>query len=167
METINNIPAIRLYKFEGETYCKMIDVLRMIHHEFNETDSQSVRSVLSRMKFRLVRNDLCDPRKGAHHDNTCIPGRYAVAWKDGISFMYYAGKKEDDKSIFVRDYEQAKMYVTYREASAVADFLDSHDCSVLDMHDFMSEADRFRRALYIPYNADEGNENAIVPDFLP
>ena len=167
MENINNVPAIRLYKFEGETYCKMIDVLRMIHHEHSETDSQSVRSVLTRMKFRLVRNDLMDPCKGAHRDNTCIPGRYAVARKTGISFKYYAGQQENDKSVFTNDYEEARMYVTYREASAVADFLDEHDCYVLDMHDFMSEADRFRRTLYIPYDADEGNENAIVPDFLP
>lgn len=167
MENINTVPALRLYKFEGETYCKMIDVLRMIHHEMSETDSQSARSALTRMKFRLVRNDLIDPNKGSHRDNTCIPGRYAVAWKNGISFKYYSGRQEDGKSAFTNDYEKAKMYVTYREASAVADFLDEHDCSVLDMHDFMSEADRFRRALYIPYDADEGNEDAIVPDFLP
>ena len=163
----NNETALRLYKYEGETYCKMTDVLRMIHHEMCETSADSVRAVLSRMRFRLIRNDLISTTKGSANDNTCIPGRYAVAWLNGISYHYYTGNQDGTKPSFSTDSRNAKLYVAYRDASAAADFLDGHDFRVLDMHDFMSEGDRFRRELYIPYDADEGNENADRPDFLP
>ena len=162
-----NEPALRLYRFEGESYCKALDVLRMIHHEMDETDSQDVRTVLSRMQFRTMRNELIDPTRGARRDNTCIPGRYAVAWPNGIGYKFYAGQNEDKQSLFTNDHNQAKLYVTYRDASACADFMDDHDCCVLDMHSFLSEADRFRRELLIPYDADEGNEEAVVPAFVP
>lgn len=163
MKTKNALP---LYKFEGETYCKMMDVLRMIHHEMSETDSDTVRSVLSRMKFRLVRNDLLSVSNGGHNDNTRIPGRYAVAYPYGIGYRYYAGQ-EDEKILYTDDALQAKLYVTFRDASAAADFTSGHDCVVLDLFDFMNEGDRFRRALYAPYDADEGNEKAVRPKPVP
>lgn len=161
-----NEPVLRLYRFEGESYCKALDVLRMIHHEMDETDSQDVRAVLSRMRYRTMRNELIDPAKGVCCDNTCIPGRYAVAWPNGIGYRFYAGRNDDKQSVFTNDFDKAKLYVTYREASAAADFMDDHECCVLDMHGFLSEADRFRRELLIPYDADEGNEDAVVPDFI-
>lgn len=164
METNN---ALRLYRFEGESYCKMMDVLRMIHHEMDEADTSETCSVLSRMRFRVCRNELMNPAKGAHRDNTCIPGRYAVGYPYGIGYRYYAGKQEDDASIFTDNLKEAKMYVTFREASAVADFLDDRECIVLDLHEFMSEADRFRREMLIPYDADEGSEKAERPNPVP
>lgn len=156
----NNTNALRLYKFEGETYCKMTDVLRMILHEQSETSSDAIRSVLSRMKFRLVRNDLISTATGSRHDNTRIPGRYAVARPQGIGYSFYAGQ---DGSCLLQtdDLLQAKLYVTFRDASAAADFLDGEDWCVLDIFDSMSEGDRFRRALYAPYDADEGNDQAV------
>ena len=160
--------AIRLYRFEGESYCKMIDILRMLHHEMDEAGSDETRSVISRMRFRVSRNELINPAKGTHRDNTCIPGRYAVAYPHGPSYRYYTGDQGDDVPPFTNDLRKARMYVTFREASAVADFLDAdHACVVLDMHDFMSEADRFRREMLIPYDADEGNESAVIPDPVP
>lgn len=163
----NNENAINLYRFSGESYCKAMDILRMIHHEMDEADCDKTRSVLSRMRMRLVRNEMLDPNKGALRDNTCIPGRYAVAYQFGIGYRFYSGKQGDGKPVFIGDPGNAKLFVTYREASAVADFTDEHDCVVLDMHNFLSEADRFRRAMLIPYDADEGNSEAIQPDFVP
>lgn len=162
----NTETAIRLYMFEGETYCKMIDVLRMIHHEQSETDNDSIRAVLSRMKFRLTRNDILNPNNGGRNDNTRIPGRYVVGYRSGIGYRYYAGQ-DKDQTLFTNDWTGAKLYVTFRDASAAADFIDTHECCVLDMFDFMNEGDRFRRALYVPYNADEGNAMAIQPDIIP
>ena len=162
-----NEPALRLYRFEGESYCKALDVLRMIHHEMDETDSQDVRTVLSRMQFRTMRNELIDPNKGSLRDNTCIPGRYAVAVNCYPFYQFYTGEQKDGKPVLVDDDRKAKLYVTYRDASAAADFMDGYDSCVVDMHDLMSEADRFRRELLIPYDADEGNENAVIPQRVP
>lgn len=164
MESTN---AIRLYRFEGESYCKMIDVLRMLHHEMNEATTDDTRSALSRMRLRVSRNELIDPNKGTHRDNTCIPGRYAVGYPYGVGYQFYTGKHDND-AVFSGNRSDARMFVTYREASATADFLDTDNCCVvLDMHEFMSEADRFRREMLIPYDADEGSENAYRPNPVP
>lgn len=152
--------ALRLYKFEGETFCKMTDVLRMIHHEASETNDGTVLNVLSRMKFRLIRNDLFSTSVGSRNDNTRIPGRYAVARPQGIGYSFYAGQ-DGSRLLQTDDLLQAKLYVTFRDASAAADFLSGTDWCVLDVFDSMSEGDRFRRALYAPYDADEGNKQAV------
>lgn len=169
MKTNNNETALPLYEIRGETYCKMMDVLRMIHHESEEATDPSVRYVLSRMKFRLVRNALIDPNKGAINDNTCIPGRYAVGYANkAMIYEFFTGQHDDNgQPIFVSDYTKAKLYVTYRDASAAADFMDGYDCCVLDMYDSLPEHVRFRRSLLVSYDADEGSENAEIPNDIP
>lgn len=163
----SNQAAIPLQKINGETYCAMIDVLRMIHHEMKETDSKEVRSVLDRMRFRLIKNDLVDPHKGSRCDNTRIPGRYAVGYPDTFGFRYYMTDKKDGTPVFTSQYNLAKLYVSYKEAEAASDFMDVDGCRVLDMNEFLTEGDRFRRSLYAPCDADAGNEDADIPCFVP
>ena len=163
---MENHDAVRLYMYEGRVFCKMLDVVKMIYHEIGETDNPSVLSVLHRMKQRIVRNNVLNTTEGGKNDNNLIPGRYAVAYPSGISYNYYTG--DDNGAVrFTSDMKKAKLYVSFRDASAAADFIDNHDCCVLDLLNFMTEPERFRRALYVPYDADDGNEKAVVPGFVP
>ena len=160
-------PCIPLHRINGSNYCKMLDVLRMIHHEMEETDDPVMLRVLSRMKMRLVQNDIISTVFGKSTDNDSIPGRYAVVRKPkhGEFYQYFVCVAKDGTQVFHTHPDKAKMYVTYKSAEAAAEFMDD-ECYVMDMHEFLTEADRFRRALYIPYDADDGNENAIVPGFI-
>ena len=161
------VPCIPLHRINGSTYCKMIDVLRMIHHEMEETEDESLLRVLSRMKMRLIRNDIISTTIGKSTDNDRIPGRYAVIRKpkSGEFCQYFVRKAHDGTPVFHTHPDKAKMYITYRDAETAAEFMDE-ECAVMDMHSLLTEADRFRRALYIPYDADDGNENAIDPYFM-
>lgn len=165
--TTKSTPAVPLFKISGETYCKMIDILRMIHHEESEASDRKVQTVLSRMKIRLIRNDLVDPHAGSRNDNTTVPGRYAVGYPDGISYRYFKASDREGSQVFTRHSDQAKLYVSFRDASAARDFMDDDRCVVLDMYEFMSESDRFRRSLYVPYDADDGNEDSVRPELVP
>ena len=71
-------------------------------------------------------------------------------------------KNKDGKDMFSDRPCMAKRYVNYRDARACADFLDG-EWDVLDMYANMSEEERWVRELRMPfpYDADEGNENAI------
>lgn len=163
---MENHDAIRLYMYEGRLFCKMLDVVKMIYHEIGETRDPSMLAVLHRMKQRVVQNDLISTTEGGKNNNNLIPGRYAVGYPSGMSYNYYSGD-EDGAVRFTTDLKKAKLYVSFRDASAASDFIDDHDCRVLDLIDIMTEPERFRRSLYVPYDADDGNENAIILGFVP
>ena len=159
-----NTTGIPLYKFNGETYCKLIDVVKLIHHESYEADNELFQRILDRMEMRITKNDflLPDVKKPEKLQQDKFPGRYAVGRERDGKWVYYAESK-DDKILFTDRPCMAQMYTTYRDASACADFIDGEDWAVLDFYDSMSEEDRWQRELRLPfpYDADEGNENSI------
>ena len=58
-ETFN--ADIPLYKSDGNTYCDMLDMLRLIQYELTKAPSGPVHDVLVRLRYRLIRNDLSTP----------------------------------------------------------------------------------------------------------
>ena len=164
-----NTTGIQLYKIEGETYCKMIDVVKLIHHECYETDNKEIRDMLDRMEARVVKNDFLLPT--AEKPKTIyekkFPKRYAVGYSDEKDTWHFYVATNNGKDIFSEKPCEAKMYATYRDASACADFLDK-DADVLDFEVNMPEEDRWLRELNMPmpYDADEGNENSIPVEIV-
>ena len=170
--TFMNTAGIPLHKFGGETYCKLIDVIHVIHHECLETNDKDLRRVLDRMEMRIAKNDfiLPDAKKPTKLQPDKIPGRYAIGLmdKDG-KWMFYADGNKDGVRYTYRPCE-AKLYVNYRDASATADFLsedflteDEPRADVLDFESNLTEEERWLRMMLIqfPFDADEGNEHAI------
>ena len=163
--------AIDLYKIGDERYVKMIDVLKMIHHEFFETKNKEFRNILDRMEMRLTKNDFAMPKakkpieinaEPPKEEQLDYPGRYAVGREINGEWVFYSDTKDGDVTISKRPCK-AKLYKTYRDARAVADFIDDNEWDVLDWFDNMTEEERWVRELRIPfpYDADEGLENSI------
>ena len=158
-----NTTGITLYKINGETYCKMIDVIKLIHHEYYETEDKKVKELLDRMEMRVAKNDLLlkDAIKPTVIE-TKMPCRYAVGYYDYKGkYHFYVGTK-DGKAIYSTNEKEALRFKTYRDASACADFVEE-DANVLDMEGTMTEEERWQRELNMPfpYDADDGNETAI------
>ena len=167
--TFMKTTGIPLYKYEGEVYCKMIDVIKLIHHEFYENEDKSIRRILDRMEMRIAKNDflLKDAEKPTVLQNKTVPGRYAVGYCDENNTWHFYSKTENDQTIFSVRPCEAKLYVNCRDAFACADFLEEK-ADVLDFEANMSEEDRWLRELRIPfpYDADEGNEKAIPVEIV-
>ena len=159
-----NTTGILLYKIEGETYCKMIDVIKLIHHEYYETDNKEIHDMLDRMEMRVAKNDFILPtaEKPQKIYEKKFPKRYAVGFYDKEGKWHFYVTTNNEKAIYSEKPCEAKMYETYRDASACADFLDE-DADVLDFEANMPEEDRWLRELNMPmpYDADEGNEKSI------
>ena len=87
---------------------------------------------------------------------------YAVGKEKDGHWTFYSDSK-DDKVYFTDRPCKAKLYTTYRDASACADFIDGDGWDVIDFYDSMTEEERWQRELYLPfpYDADEGFENSI------
>lgn len=157
-----NTKGIPLFKVDGETYCKMIDVIRMIHHEYFETESKELKTVLDRMEMRVAKNsflhkDAVQPKVLSEEERI---GRYAVGYYDENGTWHFYVKTENDESVYSTKPCKAKLFYTYRDASACADFVDE-DADVLDFEENMTEEQRWQRELTLPYDADEGNEKSI------
>lgn len=162
--------GIPLYKHGDDTYCKMIDVLNLIHHEYFETQDEKIRDILDRMEMRLCKNDflLPDVEKpmpiGAEQKPRQMPGRYAVGKEENGKWTFYMGSCENSNALFTQQPCKAFLYKTYRDASACADFLDEDgEWLVLDWSENLSEEQRWQRDLFMPfpYDADEGNIDSI------
>lgn len=171
-----NTTGITLHKFDGEAYCAMIDVIKLIHHEMLETNNKQFLDILDRMEARVARNAfIADHIVTSSTTKTpSIPGRYAVSLlsKDSDSLFYAQG--ENNTVRWTSKPCEAKLYVNYRDASAAADFLAEFkgegkpDPIVADFESLMSEESRWIRALKIPfpYDADEGFENSIPIELI-
>ena len=159
-----NTTGIPLYKNDGTTYCKMIDVVKLIQHEMSETEDKRILDLLDRMEMRVCRNDFILPgiKKPEALPSNDVPGRYAVGYYDKAGVWHFYMKSVNGKAIYSTKPCLAKLFVNCREASACADFVDE-DASVLDWEANMSEEDRWKRELRMPfpYDADEGLENTI------
>ena len=155
--------GIELKKIDGDTYCRMIDALKLIHHEYFETENKEFQNILDRMEMRVVKNDLFHAPKGKIEG---VPPRYAVGREKNGEWMFYVDSK-DEKPMYSDRPCMAKRYVNYRDASACADFLDG-EWHVLDMEYSMTEEERWVRELRMPmpFDADDGNENAIPIEVL-
>ena len=153
--------GIPLYRYNGETYCRMIDVMKVIHHEFFETDDKNIQDMLDRMQMRVAKNDLLGNEKPKVLADKKMPTRYAVGKETNGKWLYYVESK-DGKPTYSDCPCMAKQYVNYRDASACADFLDGK-WDVLDMEKAMTEEERWLRDLLMPmpFDADDGNECAI------
>lgn len=162
--TFLNTKGVPLYKVNGETYCRMIDVIKLIHHEIYETEDKDIRRVLDRMEMRIAKNDfiLKDAVKPTELVKKKQHGRYAVGYYDNLGEWHFFQNMYKDHAIYTRKPCQAKLYEAYRDASACADFLDE-DVSVLDFEENMTEEDRWQRELEMPmpFDWDEGNEESI------
>ena len=160
--------GIPLYKFAGETYCKMIDVLKLIHHEeyelFNDERYDKLKDIFDRIEMRLTKNDflLPDAEKPKEIQRSDCPCRYGVGYYDKEGNWHFFVATNNGKDIFSSKPCEAKMYLNYRDAQACSDFLEE-DTMVLDFEASMSEEDRWLRELRMPmpYDADEGNENSV------
>ena len=150
--------GIDITKINGESYCKMIDVLKLIHHEYFETEDKETQNMLDRMEMRVAKNGFLSMPKGKIEG---IPPRYAVGREHDKKWMFYVDSK-DEKPMFSDRPCMAKLYVNYRDARACADFLDG-EWDVLDWESNMTEEERWVRELRMPmpFDADEGNENSI------
>ena len=153
--------GIPLMKSDGDTYCKLIDVVKLIHHEMSETRNKELTAVLSRMEMRVCKNNFLLP-DSYKEKSTDVPGRYAVGGCDKNNVYFFYVKSVDGKPVYTRRPCDAKLFVNCRDASACADFLDE-EVSVLDWEENMTEEDRWRRQLYMPfpYDADDGFEDSI------
>ena len=157
-----NTKGIQLFKVNGEVYCKMIDVIRLIHHEFFETQNKETKEVLDRMEMRVAKNDFILPtaEKPMVISEKKQHNRYGVGYYDkNGEYSFYVGTVEG-KDIYSNKPCKAKLFEKYRDASAVADFLDEDAC-VLDFEGIRSEEERWQRDLVIPHDADEGNIDSI------
>ena len=164
--------GINLYTINGQTYCKMMDVLKMIQHELFETDSVAMRDVLDRMEARLVKNDFILPDRKEPVKLTVpdmpedakeeVPGRYAVGRQKEDGWEFIAGNV-GEVPLMTRKPCTAQLFAAYRDASAYADFLDEDGWQVLDWEENMTEENRWLRDLRMPfpYDMDEGMENAL------
>ena len=161
--------GIPLYRVNGDTFCKMIDVVKLIHHEFFETDNKEVKDILDRMEMRLTKNDflLASAKKPQILQKKEFPKRYAVGFYDKEGKWHFYVDTIEGQTIYSTKPCKAKLYETYRSASAVADFVDE-DASVLDWEANMSEEDRWQRELNMPfpYDADDGNEESIPVEIV-
>ena len=156
--------GIPLFAVNGEHYCKMIDVVRLIHHEALETGDKNVKDTLDRMEMRVSKNVLVthDTEKSVPLRNDRMPGRYAVGWYDcNGSYHFYTGTNKE-KAHYSTNAEDALKFKNYRDASACADFVEEA-ASVLDLENLLTEEERWQRELFMqsPYDAVEGNENSI------
>lgn len=153
--------GIELFKLNGDNYCRMIDVLKLIQHEILETDDKSVKDLLDRMQMRVTKNAfICPPKNEVEG----TPRRYAVGRCKNDRYEFYVDSKNGEP-FFTGKPCIAKLYMNYRDARACADFLDG-DWDVLDWEANMTEEERWVRWLRIPYDADEGNENAIPVEIV-
>ena len=167
--TFMGTTAIPLFKVSGETYCRMIDVVKLIHHEMTETEDPALRTILDRMEMRVCKNDflLPDAQKPVSLQDNAVPGRYAVGYCDTDGNWSFYVRSVNGKAEYSRKPCMAKLFVNCRDASACADFLDE-DASVLDWEYCMTEEDRWKRELRMPFpfDADEGMENTIPIQIL-
>ena len=159
-----NTTGVMLYKIEGETYCKMMDIVKMIQHEISETNDKNVKDILDRMEMRLTKNDflLKDAIKPQVIRKKSFPGRYAVGYYDTEGTYHFYKGTVNNEDIFTTKPCKAKLFTTYRDASACSDFLDE-DTMVLDWEANMTEEERWQRELNMPfpYDADEGFEHSV------
>ena len=58
-ETFNG--DIPLSKFDGKTYCNLIDMLRLLQYEMAETKDNATYDALLRVRNHLIRNELLPP----------------------------------------------------------------------------------------------------------
>lgn len=162
---------IDLYKIGDDRYVKMMDVLKMIHHEFFETESKEFRTILDRMEMRLTKNDFSFPKakkpieikaEPPKEEKLDYPGRYAIGREVNGEWIFYVDTK-DGETTFSNKPCRAKLYKSYRSACAVADFIDDNHWDILDWIDNMSEEERWIRDLRMPcpFDDDEGNEESI------
>ena len=157
--------ALPIEKIGDSHYCKSVDVHKLIHHEMMETDNPAVLAVLRRMESRLVLGEIYDPDKTLRNYSTKVPGRYAVGYKDGNGWHFYAGARNDHSPVTTDRPCEAKLYDAYRGASACADFIDDdHDWQVLDWYENLTEEERWRRTITMPfpYDLDEGCEDSTI-----
>lgn len=171
--TFMKTTGIPLYTFNGQNYCNLVDVVKLIHHEAAETDDKSLRRILDRMEMRVSKNAFILPDRKApadfHPDQ--MPGRYAVAICDRSEKYSFITETSAAGVKFSSDPKKAKLYVNYRDAAACADFTRAdyadpeEDCQVevIDCELLLSEEDRWLRDLLMPfpYDADEGNEESV------
>ena len=150
--------AIELTQLNGETYCKMIDILKLIHHEYYEHENEDIRNMLDRMEARVCKNAFLNMPTTDKIEG--VPPRYAVG-KDDNGWIFFAGSEENEPT-FENKLCKAAKFINYRDAEACADFLYG-EWDVLDLHDVMSEEERWVRELRMPmpFDADDGNEDAI------
>ena len=153
--------GIPLYKYNGETYCRMIDVMKVIHHEYFETRNEEMHEMLDRMEMRVAKNDLLGNEKPEVLATNEMPTRYAVGKEEKDGWVFYVDSK-NDTPLFSDKPCMAKQFVNHRDASACADFLDV-EWNVIDMEQAMSEENRWLRELLMPmpFDSDDGNETAI------
>jgi hypothetical protein len=151
---------IELTKIEDTDYCKMIDVVKLIHHEYFETDNEEFRKILDRMEARVCKNAFLNMPKSIEIDG--VPPRYAVGHEDAEDVWTFFAGSEDGEPEFEDRICKAARFVNYRDARACADFLDG-DWDVLDLEEILTEEERWVRELRMPmpYDADEGNWDAI------
>ena len=165
--TFMNTKGLPLYRVNGETYCKMIDVIRLIHHEYFETDDKNLQRILDRMEMRVAKNDflLKDATKPQVISEDKKYGRYAVGYYDENGAWHFYKETVDGKDIYSTKPCEAKLFYTFRDASACADFIDTQ-ADVLDFETNMTEEQRWQRELTLPYDADEGNETSIPVEIV-
>ena len=165
MTTVNaKTKGIPLYKVNGETYCKMIDVMKLIHHEMFETENKEIKKVLDRMEMRVAKNDFlrADAQTPVVIQEKKPHGRYAVGYYDKNGDYYFYMDTIEGQEIYTQKPCKAKLYESFRDASACADFSE-RDAMVLDFEQNMTEEERWQRDLEmpLPYDWDEGNEDSI------
>lgn len=166
--------GMNLYKLNGDSYCKMMDVVKLIEHEmleneFHGADDKAVKDLLDRMEMRVVKNSfvLDDAKKptdigGEEPEPENIPGRYAVGREKPDGWEFIAGNV-GEVPLMTRKPCAAQLFVAYRDASAYVDFLEEDGWQVLDWEDNMTEEDRWLRELRtpFPYDLDDGFEDAL------
>lgn len=167
--------GINLYKMNGEAYCKLIDVCKLISHELSENEyfgakDETISDMLDRMQMRVTKNDfiLKDAKKpidlnaNEKEEEEEVPGRYAVGRKKDNEWEFIAGNI-GEVPLMTRKPHVAQLFKAYRDASAYADFLDEDGWVVLDWEENMTEEDRWVRELRMPfpYDLDDGFENSV------
>ena len=189
----NTGKGVDLYYVGDDTFVRLDDVLELIstmkykykegtekgYINPNEEGRISAFVALNHLQVELFRNETdktetIDERKkviekhsGKNRKKPTVPGRYAVGKRySGDYYMFYTGDK-DGIPMFSNRPCAAKCYMAYREASAVADFLDDSEWEVLDMFEALSPEQRMSRGLFGEIDWDEGNEKAIRLHFEP
>ena len=190
----NTGKGVDLYYVGDDTFVRLDDVLELIStmkYKYKEgTEKGYINSnregriaafvALNHLQTKLYQNEtdktetieerkkVIEKHSGKNRKKKpTVPGRYAVGKRyDGDYYMFYTGD-QDGIPMFSNRPCVAKCYMAYRDASAVADFLDDSDWEVLDMFEALSPEQRLNRGIFGEIDWDEGNENAVRLHFEP
>ena len=184
----NTGSGIPLYYVGEETFVRLNDVLQLctdLKKKFekgtekgfidpNEKSRISACYALTKLQTQLYKNETEKAKSVDEHKRIIeshsgknrkpkVCGRYAVARKydtENDYWMFFVNS-EDEKPTFSNRPCMAKLYNSYKEAEACADFMDDSGWEVVDMFEYLSPEQRMCRCILGETSWDDGNENAV------